>query len=84
MFNTSKIIRKLMIDRDISVTPLSRKIGITQQNLSRKLNNVNESYTLEYLQNVVKGMNCYIQVNIVDSDTHKVLYTMEELDSDSE
>lgn len=28
MFNTSKIIRKLMIDRDISVTPLSRKIGI--------------------------------------------------------
>ena len=84
MFNTSKIIRKLMIDRDISVTPLSRKIGITQQNLSRKLNNVNESYTLEYLQNVVKGMNCYIQVNIVDSDTHKILYTMEELDSDSE
>lgn len=84
MFNTSKIIRKLMIDRDISVTPLARKIGITQQNLSRKLNNVNESYTLEYLQNVVKGMDCYVQVNIVDSDTHKVLYTMEELDSDSE
>ena len=84
MFNTSKIIRKLMIDRDISVTPLSRKIGITQQNLSRKLNNANESYTLEYLQNVVNGMNCYIQVNIIDSDTHKVLYTMEELDSDSE
>ena len=73
-----------MIDRDISVTPLARKIGITQQNLSRKLNNVNESYTLEYLQNVVKGMNCYIQVNIVDSESHKVLYTMEELDRDSE
>ena len=76
MFNTSKIIRKLMIDRDISVTPLARKIGITQQNLSRKLNNVNESYTLEYLENVVKGMNCHIQVNIVDSDTNDILYTL--------
>ena len=76
MFNTSKIIRKLMIDRDISVTPLARKIGITQQNLSRKLNNTEESYTLEYLQNVVKGMNCYIQVNIIDSDTNDILYTL--------
>jgi len=76
MFNTSKIIRKLMIDRDISVTPLARKIGITQQNLSRKLNNVNESYTLEYLENVVKGMNCHIQVNIIDSDTNDILYTL--------
>ena len=80
MFNTSKIIRKLMIDRDISVTPLARKIGITQQNLSRKLNNVNESYTLEYLENVVKGMNCHIQVNIIDSDTQEILYKI----SDSE
>lgn len=76
MFNTSKIIRKLMIDRDISVTPLSRKIGITQQNLSRKLNNTEESYTLEYLQNVVNGMGCYIQVNIVDSDTNDILYIL--------
>ena len=76
MFNTSKIIRKLMIDRDISVTPLARKIGITQQNLSRKLNNVNESYTLEYLENVVNGMNCHIQVNIIDSDTNDILYTL--------
>ena len=65
-----------MIDRDISVTPLARKIGITQQNLSRKLNNTEESYTLEYLQNVVKGMNCYIQVNIIDSDTNDILYTL--------
>lgn len=76
MFNTSKIIRKLMIDRDISVTPLSRKIGITQQNLSRKLNNTEESYTLEYLQNVVNGMGCHIVVNIVDSDTQEVLYSL--------
>ena len=65
-----------MIDRDISVTPLARKIGITQQNLSRKLNNVNESYTLEYLQNVVKGMGCHIQVNIIDSDTQEILYSL--------
>lgn len=76
MFNTSKIIRKLMIDRDISVTPLSRKIGITQQNLSRKLNNVNESYTLEYLQNVVNGMGCHIVVNIVDSESQEILYSL--------
>ena len=76
MFNTSKIIRKLMIDRDISVTPLAHKIGITQQNLSRKLNNTEEAYTLEYLENIVKGMNCHIQVNIVDSDTNEILYTL--------
>ena len=65
-----------MIDRDISVTPLARKIGITQQNLSRKLNNVNESYTLEYLEKVCQGMNCTIQVNIIDSDTNNILYTL--------
>ena len=76
MFNTSKIIRKLMIDRDISVTPLARKIGITQQNLSRKLNNSDESYTLEYLENVVNGMGCHIVVNIVDSESQEILYSL--------
>lgn len=80
MFNTSKIIRKLMIDRDMTVTPLARKIGVTQQNLSRKLNNSEESYTLEYLQNIAKGMNCTISIQILDSDTKEVLYTLNDLE----
>lgn len=65
-----------MIDRDITVTKLAHKIGITQQNLSRKLNNNDESYTLDYLQNIVNGMGCDIQVNIIDSESQQILYTL--------
>ena len=80
MFNVSKIIRKLIIDRDENVTNISRKIGVSQQNLSRKLNNNAESYTLDYLYKVVKAMNCDISVNIIDSDTQQILYTISDID----
>ena len=63
-----------MIDRDITVTDLSRKMGIIQQNLSRKLQNPAEDYKITYLQNIAKALNCEIQVNIVDSETGNVLY----------
>ena len=76
MFNTSDTIRKLMIDKKINVTDLSRKIGITQQALSRKLQNQSEEYKIEYLEKVCQAMNCHIQVNIVDSDTQEILYSL--------
>lgn len=78
MFNTSKILRKLMIDRDMTVTPLSQEIGVSTPNLSRKLDNVDETYTLDYLQKIVKCMNCEIEVNIIDSETKEVLYTLKD------
>ncbi len=76
MFNTSDIIRKLMIDKKMTVTKLAEKIGVKQQALSRKLQNQSEEYKIEYLENIVKGMNCHIQINIVDSDTNDILYTL--------
>lgn len=78
MFNASKIIRKLIIDRDSNVTNISQKIGVSQQNLSRKLNNSAEAYTLDYLSKIARALNCEISVNIIDSDTKKVLYTLED------
>lgn len=76
MFNTSDIIRKLMIDKKMTVTKLADKIGIKQQALSRKLQNQNEEYKIEYLENVVNGMGCHIVVNIVDSESQEILYSL--------
>lgn len=81
MFNTSDTIRKLMIDKKINVTDLSRKIGITQQALSRKLQNQQEEYKIEYISKVCQAMNCNVQIQIIDSESQQVLYTLTDSES---
>lgn len=78
MLYISDVIRKIMIDRGVSVTTLSKKIGVATSNLSRKLQNKNEDYKISYLQDVARALNCDISINFIDSDTKKVLYTLED------
>lgn len=77
MLYISDVIRKIMIDRGVSVTTLSKKIGVATSNLSRKLQNKNEDYKISYLQDIAIALNCDISINFIDSDTKKVLYTLE-------
>lgn len=81
MFYISDIIRKLMIDRRINVTDLSRKLGIATPNLSRKLQNQKEDYKISYIQDIAAALQCNIQIQIIDSESQKVLYTIADSES---
>lgn len=80
MFNTSDTIRKLMIDKKINVTTLADKIGVKQQALSRKLQNQQEEYKIEYLEKVCQALDCSIQIQIIDNNSNDVLYTISDTD----
>lgn len=82
MFYISDIIRKLMIDRRINVTDLSRKLGITTPNLSRKFQNQTEDYKISYLSNVMQALNCSIRIQIIDNNSKEVLYTISDTKTD--
>lgn len=82
MFYISDIIRKLMIDRRINVTDLSRKLGITTPNLSRKFQNQQEDYKISYLSNIMQALNCNIRIQIIDSESQQVLYTISDTNTD--
>ena len=82
MFYISDIIRKLMIDKRINVTDLSRKLGITTPNLSRKFQNQKEDYKISYLSNIMQALNCNIRIQIIDSGSQQVLYTISDTNTD--
>ncbi len=82
MFYISDIIRKLMIDRRINVTDLSRKLGITTPNLSRKFQNQTEDYKISYLSNILQALNCSIRIQIIDNNSNDVLYTISDTNTD--
>lgn len=77
MYNISDTIRKIMIDKHITVTELSKIMDLKQQALSRKLQNHSEDYKTEYLYQVLSALNCDMEIIIKDSDTQKVLYTLQ-------
>ncbi len=81
MFYISDIIRKLMIDKRINVTDLSRKLGITTPNLSRKFQNQKEDYKISYLSNVLQALNCSMQIQIIDNNSKEVLYNITDSES---
>lgn len=76
MFNTSNIIQKLMIDKKKTQVEVSRKIGVSAPNLSAKLRNEKEEYKIEYLSKIAVACGCRIEVNIIDSESDKILYTL--------
>ena len=82
MFYISDIIRKLMIDRRINVTDLSHKIGLQVSNVSRKLQNQQEDYKISYLSNIMQALNCNIRIQIIDSESQQVLYTISDTNTE--
>lgn len=81
MFYISDIIRKLMIDRRINVTDLSHKIGLQVSNVSRKLQNQQEDYKISYLSNILKALDCSIQIQIIDNNSKEILYNITDSES---
>lgn len=78
MFNTSNIIHKLMIDKKKTQVEVSKKIGVSAPNLSAKLRNDKEEYKIEYLSKIVNACGCHIEINIIDSESNKILYTLKD------
>lgn len=76
MFNTSNTIRKVMIDKKMTITELSKKMGLATPTLSKKINKIDESYTIEYLYRIMQAMDCDITITISDKQTGKALYTL--------
>ena len=78
MLYISDIIRKLMIDRGVTVTQLAAKMQLLQPSLSRKLQNKSADYKISMLSELAAAMDCKIQIDIIDSESQKVLYTIKE------
>ena len=78
MLYISDIIRKLMIDRGVTVTQLAAKMELLQPSLSRKLQNKTADYKISMLSELAAAMNCNIKIDIIDSESQKVLYTIKE------
>ena len=67
-----------MIDKKITVTELSKKIGVASSNLSRKLQNSQEDYKLSYLCQVLSALGASAEIVIKDSESGQTLYTIKE------
>lgn len=67
-----------MIDKKKTQIEVSKKIGVSAPNLSAKLRNEKEEYKIEYLSKIASALGCRIEINIIDSKTDEVLYTLED------
>lgn len=76
MFNVSNTIRKLMIDKNRSVTDISKKADILQPTLSRSLQKADNDYRLNYLNQIIQALDCSLRIQIIDNNSNDVLYTI--------
>ena len=81
MFNISKTIRKLMIDKNKSVTDIANNSGLSQPAISRSLQKVDNDYRINYLNQIIQALNCNIRIQIIDNDTNNILYTISDTES---
>ena len=68
----AKKIKKIMVDREMTLTQMVDKIGGTSlQNLSQKLkrDNLNE----KELQEIARALDCELRIDFVDKETGEVL-----------
>ena len=73
-----------MIDKNMSITELAKKMDLATPTLSKKLNKINESYTLEYLHRIMQAMDCDITITISDKQSGQVLYTLTDSNTDNQ
>ena len=76
MFNISKTIRKIMIDKNKTVSDIVKKSGILQSTLSRSLQKADNDYRINYLNQIIQALDCSIQIQIIDNNNNNVLYTI--------
>ena len=68
MLDGSKIIRQLLIEKDMNVSDLALLLGINAQSARNKLNR--NSFTLAEFQKVLSVLDCELQV--ITKDTNKI------------
>jgi len=76
MFNISKTIRKLMIDKNRSVTDIANNSGLSQPAISRSLQKAENDYRINYLNQIIQALDCSIQIQIIDNNSKEVLYNI--------
>lgn len=67
---TSELVKRLCKEQKISISELSRRIGQSRQNLSKKLKR--ESLTLEELKKIAAELNVSFEQSFVLSDGSKI------------
>lgn len=82
MFNISQTIRKVMIDKNKTVSDIVKKSGILQSTLSRSLQKTDNDYRINYLNQIIKALDCSIQIQIIDNNTNDILYTISDTKTD--
>lgn len=82
MFDISKTIRKIMIDKNRSVTDIANNSGLSQPAISRSLQKAENDYRINYLNQIIQALDCSIQIQIIDNDTKEVLYTISDTNAD--
>lgn len=82
MFNISNTIRKLMIDKNKSVTDIAKKADILQPTLSRSLQKADNDYRINYLNQIIQALDCNIRIQIIDNNTNDILYTISDTNTD--
>ena len=82
MFNISKTIRKLMIDKNRSVTDIANNSGLSQPAISRSLQKIDNDYRVNYLNQIIQALDCSIQIQIIDNNSNDVLYTISDTNTD--
>ena len=78
MYNTSKTLQKLMIDKDMTVSQLASACGLLQPSVSRALQKTDNDYRLSFLAQLLHGLGCSAEIVIKDSESGQVLYTIKE------
>ena len=76
MFNISQTIRKVMIDKNKTISDIVKNSGILQSTLSRSLQKADNDYRINYLNQIIQALNCNIRIQIIDNDTKEVLYNI--------
>lgn len=76
MFNISKTIRKIMIDKNKTVTDIANNSGLSQPAISRSLQKAENDYRINYLNQIIQALDCSLQIQIIDNNSKEVLYNI--------
>ncbi len=78
MLYFSDIIQHLLIDKKMNKKQTAEAAGLLSASFSRMINNPNNDYHISTLCDIIKALDCTLKIDIIDSESNKVLYTIKE------
>ena len=67
--NIAKTIRKICIDKDITLSSLAEKTGQSKSNLSNKM--IKDNFTIKQLEDIATALDCELEIIFKDKPTSK-------------